>query len=182
MEFEPLELPGVVLVRPKVHADARGWFMETWERGRYAAAGIGPDFTQDNHSSSQRGVLRGLHYQAVEPQGKLVRVLRGAIFDVAVDLRRSSPCFGRWLGRRLDDREPAALWVPPGFAHGFLALSEVAEIAYRCTTRWMPAHDRVLAWDDPTLAIDWPLAPGVVPLLSDKDARAPRLDVAEVYP
>jgi dTDP-4-dehydrorhamnose 3,5-epimerase len=182
VEVVPLALPGVLLVRPRVHGDARGWFMETWERERYAAAGIGPDFVQDNHSRSARGVLRGLHYQVVEPQGKLVRVLRGAVFDVAVDLRRSSPTFGRWVGQRLDDVDHAQLWVPPGFAHGFLALTEVAEIAYRCTTRWQPAHDRVLAWDDPALAIDWPLASGARPSLSDKDARAPRLGAAEVYP
>jgi dTDP-4-dehydrorhamnose 3,5-epimerase len=161
--------------------DPRGFFMETWHADRYAAAGLGCSFVQDNHSRSVRGTLRGLHYQLDRPQGKLVQVAVGAIFDVAVDLRRSSATFGRWVGQELSDDNHRQLWVPPGFAHGFYVLSDVADVLYKCTEPYLAQLDRTLRWDDPTLAIAWPLDGGR-PLLSARDATAPGLREAAPFP
>lgn len=182
MEFEPTEIPDVVLIRPRVFGDARGFFLESWEERKFAAAGITARFVQDNHSRSVQHTLRGLHYQIEHTQGKLVRVVRGAIFDVAVDIRRSSPTFGRWVGVELSEVNRHILWVPPGFAHGFLVLSDSADFLYRCTDFYSPAHERAIAWDDVDLAISWPLPAGGIPLLSPRDAAAVRFREAECFP
>lgn len=173
-------LPGVRLIAPRVFGDDRGFFLESWNARSFADAGLDLEFVQDNHSRSGRGVLRGLHYQLVAPQGKLVRVTQGAVFDVAVDIRRASPHFGRWTGHELSAENKAMLYIPPGFAHGFLVLSETADFLYKCTTLYDAASDRSLAWNDPAIAIDWPLA-GLAPQLSAKDAAAPRLADAEAF-
>jgi dTDP-4-dehydrorhamnose 3,5-epimerase len=174
------DLPGVKLLTPRVFGDDRGFFLESWNAKVFAEAGLDLPFVQDNHSRSAMGVLRGLHYQLNNPQGKLVRVTQGAVFDVAVDIRRSSPHFGRWTGHELSADNTAMLWIPPGFAHGFLVLSDSADFLYKCTTLYDPSSDRSLAWDDTEIGIDWPLA-GVTPQLSAKDAAAPRLAEAEVF-
>jgi len=179
---EPTALPEVVLVRPKVYGDARGFFVETWQQRKFQALGIEARFVQDNHSRSRLHTLRGLHYQVQQPQGKLVRPLRGRIYDVAVDLRRSSPRFGRWVGVMLADDTGEALWVPPGFAHGFLALSDVVDVLYKCTDFYAPEHERILRWDDPSLGIPWPLPPGAAPVLAPRDARGASLAEADTYP
>lgn len=181
VQFERLQIPEVVLVRPRVFGDARGFFLESWEKRKFAAVGIGADFVQDNHSRSARHTLRGLHYQVVHPQGKLVRVTSGAVFDVAVDLRRSSPTFGRWVGTELSDENKHMLWVPPGFAHGFLVLSASADFVYKCTDYYVPEAERCIRWDDPQLAIRWPLAAGSVPTLSAKDAAGTSFAAAECF-
>ena len=181
MEFEPTAIPEVVLIRPKVFGDARGFFLESWERRKFASAGLDLDFVQDNHSHSARHILRGLHYQIRQPQGKLVRVTRGRVFDVAVDIRRASPTFGRWVGVELSAENHHMLWVPPGFAHGYLVLSDSADFLYKVTDFWAPEHERAIRWDDPTLGVRWPLPAGVQPVLSGKDAAAPYLEAAEVY-
>lgn len=176
-------LPGVVLFEPKVFGDARGFFMESYNR-RVMAEALGgeTDFVQDNHSRSARGVLRGLHYQVRQPQGKLVRVAAGEVFDVAVDLRRSSPHFGRWYGTVLSADNHRMLWVPAGFAHGFLVLSESADFLYKTTDYYAPQHERSIRWNDPEIGIRWPPIPGMAqPLLSARDAQAPPLQGAEVY-
>ena len=157
MKVIATELPGVLLVEPNVFGDVRGFFMETWQAARYRDAGLPERFVQDNHSRSRRGVLRGLHYQLVQPQGKLVWVTRGAVFDVAVDVRRGSPAFGRWFGCVLDDVDHRQLYIPPGFAHGFCVLSEEADFFYKCTDYYHPASERGIAWNDPEIGIDWPL-------------------------
>jgi len=172
-------LPGVLLIEPKVFGDDRGFFMETYNFARFSEAGIAMPFVQDNHSRSRRGVLRGLHYQEPNPQGKLVRCIRGALWDVAVDIRVGSPHFGKWFGAELSDENRLMLWVPPGFAHGFCALSEVADLSYKCTELYDASGDRSLAWDDPDIGIAWPLSS---PLLSPKDSIAPRLKDAPVLP
>ena len=172
-------LPEVKLLEPKVFGDDRGFFLESWNAQVFAAAGIDASFVQDNHSRSAKGVLRGLHYQIVEPQGKLVRVVAGAVFDVAVDIRRSSPNFGRWTGHELSATNKHLLWVPPGFAHGFVTLTETADFLYKCTTLYAPAHERSIAWDDPAIGIAWPISD--TPLLSAKDAVAASLADAEVF-
>jgi dTDP-4-dehydrorhamnose 3,5-epimerase len=182
MEFEPTAIPEVVLIRPKVFGDPRGYFFESWEEQKFAAAGLGMKFVQDNESRSARNILRGLHYQIQQTQGKLVRVVTGAVFDVVVDIRRSSASFGRWVGVTLSEENHHMLWVPPGFAHGFLVLSEAAHFVYRCTDFWAPAHERAIAWNDPDLGIDWPLPQGVQPLLSAKDAVAKSFRDAEYFP
>ena len=182
MELEPTEIPDVILIRPKVFGDPRGYFFESWEERKFAAAGLDMKFVQDNHSRSARGILRGLHYQVQQPQGKLVRVVTGAVFDVAVDIRRSSPTFGRWVGVTLSEENHHMLWVPPGFAHGFLVLSESADFLYRCTDFWAPRHERAIQWNDPDLAITWPLPGGAVPVLSTKDVAAMRFKDAEFFP
>jgi dTDP-4-dehydrorhamnose 3,5-epimerase len=182
MIVTPTAIPDVLLVQPVVHGDHRGFLVEVWHESRYAAAGIGAHFVQDNHSRSGRHTLRGLHYQVQRPQGKLVRAAMGAVFDVAVDLRRSSPTFGRWVGTVLSDENHHQLWVPPGFAHGFYVLSATADLVYKCTEVYVPEYDRALRWDDPTLAIAWPLDGGTPPLLSAKDAAAPSLQDADAYP
>jgi dTDP-4-dehydrorhamnose 3,5-epimerase len=182
MEFEPTRLPEVVLIKPRVFRDGRGFFFETWQQEKFAAAGIAMPFVQDNHSHSARHTLRGLHFQIQQPQGKLVRVTRGEVFDVAVDIRRSSPRFGQWVGTLLSDTNHHMLWVPPGFAHGYLALSEEIDFIYKCTDYYAPEHERVLRWDDRELGVRWPLPPGVAPILSDRDAIAPLLRQAQSYP
>lgn len=170
-----------LILEPRVFGDARGFFMESWNRRSFAQLGIEADFVQDNHSRSSRGVLRGLHYQVQQPQGKLVRVVAGAVFDVAVDLRRSSPTFRQWVGVELSADNQRMFWVPPGFAHGFLVLSETADFLYKATDYYAPEHERSLLWNDPELGIDWPLD-GLTPQLAAKDAAAARLDQAECYP
>lgn len=174
-------LPGVVLLEPRVFGDPRGFFLESWnDRDFRRRVGVEATFVQDNHSRSARGVLRGLHYQLGKPQGKLVRCAAGEVFDVAVDLRRSSPHFGRWFGARLDAVSHRQMWIPAGFAHGFCVLSESADFLYKTTDYWYPEGERGLAWDDPDLGIEWPLG-GAHPLLAAKDASAPRLRDAVVY-
>ena len=182
MQFEPTELPDVVLIRPRVFGDARGYFCESWEERKFAAAGIEAKFVQDNHSHSVRHTLRGLHYQIRQPQGKLVRVVSGAVFDIVVDIRRSSPHFGRWVGVTLSAENLNMLWVPPGFAHGFLVLSEAADFLYRVTDFWAPAYERTILWNDPQLGLPWPLPPATHPLLSAKDAGGQLFADAEYYP
>lgn len=181
MKFVEIGLPGVIRVEPSVHGDERGYFMETWQAKRFSDAGIGAEFVQDNFSHSSKGILRGLHYQIQQPQGKLVRVVSGEVFDVAVDVRRSSPSFGRWTGEILSADNKYMLWVPPGFAHGFLVLSDSAEFEYKCSDYYAPQFERCIRWDDPDIAIDWPLAAGEQPVLSAKDAVAPFLKDAETY-
>ncbi len=173
-------LPGVKLIEPKVFGDARGFFLESWNARSFADAGLDLAFVQDNHSRSAKGVLRGLHYQLNNPQGKLVRVTQGAVFDVAVDIRRSSPHFGQWVGYELSAENHRMLWVPPGFAHGFLVLSETADFLYKCTSLYDQPSDRGISWNDPAIGIAWPDL-GVAPLLSAKDGVAPLLADAEVF-
>ncbi|MGH8224719.1 MAG: dTDP-4-dehydrorhamnose 3,5-epimerase [Gammaproteobacteria bacterium] len=180
MEFVPTRLDGVVLIRPRVFADERGFFMETWQREKFEEAGIKADFVQENHSRSHRGVLRGLHYQNPHPQSKLVRVLAGEIFDVAVDLRRGSDTFGQWEGFKLDDKRHEMLWVPQGFAHGFLTLSVQADVSYKVTDFWAPAAEHTLTWDDPALGIEWPLVSDAI-ALSDKDRAGVKLAECETF-
>lgn len=181
MEFESLAIQDVVLIRPRVFGDARGWFLESWHENKFAAAGLEPRFVQENHSRSVRHTLRGLHYQIRQPQGKLVRVVAGEVFDVAVDIRRHSPTFGKWVGCTLSAENRHMLWVPPGFAHGFLAMSESVDFLYKCTDFYAPNHERVIRWDDSDLAIDWPLPPGSAPLLAPKDSAAPLFRDSEHY-
>lgn len=180
MQATETALPGVLLLEPKVFGDARGFFLESWNRQTFAELGLNLDFVQDNHSRSIQGVLRGLHYQLNEPQGKLVRVVSGAVFDVAVDLRKSSPHFGQWTGYELSADNRRMLWIPPGFAHGFLVLSERADFLYKTTAYYAPQWDRGIRWDDPDIGVQWPLQG--VPALSAKDAVQPLLKDAEVYP
>ncbi len=180
MKIIETALPGVLIIEPKVFGDDRGFFQETWNAQVFAEAGLNMDFVQDNHSRSARGVLRGLHYQLENPQGKLVRVSQGAVFDVAVDIRRSSPHFGKWVGVELSDENHRMLWIPPGFAHGFTVLSESADFLYKCTTLYHPPSDRSLRWNDPAIGIDWPDL-GMAPLLSAKDEAAPLLRDAELF-
>jgi len=179
MQVTPTAIPDVKLVEPKVFGDDRGFFFESWNRRALAAAGIDVDFVQDNHSRSRRGVLRGLHYQVEHAQGKLVRCAIGAVFDVVVDLRRSSPTFGRALGMTLSAENRRMLWVPPGFAHGFLVVSESADFLYKTTDYWYPQHERTLLWNDPALRIDWPL--DGAPTLAAKDAAGTPFAAAELY-
>ena len=169
MQFEPTRIPEVVLIRPKVFGDDRGFFFECWHQQLLAQAGIVASFVQENQSRSVRHTLRGLHYQILQPQGKLVRVLVGEVFDVAVDLRRDSPTFGKWVGAVLSADNRHSLWVPPRFAHGFVALSETADVAYTCTDYYAPQHERIIRWDDADLGIEWLLPPGGAPLVSGRD-------------
>lgn len=181
MKFIETPLAGVIICEPTVHGDERGFFMETWHRKKFRDGGIDFDFVQDNHSRSAINTLRGLHYQIKQPQGKLVRVIAGEIFDVAVDIRRSSPTFGKWVGEYLSASNNKMLWVPPGFAHGFLVTSETADVCYKCTDYYAPEHDRGIRWDDPGVGIIWPLAAGESPLLSPKDKNARLMAEAEVF-
>ena len=177
----PTAIPDVLVLEPRVFGDARGFFYESFNQRDFAqATGLDVTFVQDNHSKSAQGVLRGLHYQVEHAQGKLVRVVQGEVLDVAVDLRRSSPTFGRWVGERLSADNKKQMWVPPGFAHGFVVLSETAEFLYKTTDYWYPEHERSLLWSDPALGIDWQLT--AAPLLAAKDAAAPVLAQAELYP
>lgn len=180
MKLTPTELPEVLLLEPKVYGDERGFFFESYNRRALADAGLVAEFVQDNHSRSARGVLRGLHYQIEHAQGKLVRVVAGEVFDVAVDLRRSSPRFGSWSAAMLSAENRRMLWIPPGFAHGFLVVSAAAEFLYKTTDYWYPQHERSLLWSDPALGIRWPLSEP--PLVAAKDAAGRTLAQADVYP
>lgn len=173
MKVIPTRLPGVLILEPDIFSDERGFLLETWRESWLPDAGVPAHFVQENQSRSQRGVLRGLHYQLQQPQGKLIRTARGEVFDVAVDVRRGSPHFGQWLGVVLDDVSHRQLWIPPGFAHGFCVLSEEADVAYRCTQYYHPESNTGIAWDDPDLAIVWPDAGPW--RLSEKDRHLPRL-------
>ena len=173
MEVIATKIPDVLLLKPTVFEDGRGFFMEIFNAENFAAHGLPTEFVQDNHSGSSQNVLRGLHYQLKEPQGKLVRVIAGAVFDVAVDLRRDSKTFGHWVGENLSAANRQLMWIPPGFAHGFYVLSKWAETQYKCTAVYRPEYDRALRWDDPDIGIDWPLTDGQPPALSEKDAVAP---------
>ena len=174
-------IPGVLIIEPRVFGDARGFFMETWNAAAFAAAGLDLTFVQDNHSRSQKGVLRGLHFQNPGPQGKLVRVTHGAVFDVAVDLRASSPTFGQWVGVELSAANNRMFWVPEGLAHGFLTLEDDTDFLYKCTAPYAPQSEHTLAWDDPVVGIDWPVA-GLDPIISAKDAVGLVLAQVPVFP
>ena len=182
MIVTPAPIPDVKVIEPKVFGDPRGFFFESWNAQSFTVAGITADFVQDNHSRSERGILRGLHYQIQQPQGKLVRVVVGEVFDVMVDLRRSSPTFGHWTGLRLSAENKRMLWIPEGFAHGFYVISETAEFVYKCTDFYAPEHERSLAWNDPAIGIEWPLAEGGGPVLSAKDEAGVPLSQAETFP
>jgi dTDP-4-dehydrorhamnose 3,5-epimerase len=180
MQVTATSLPEVLIVEPKVFGDERGFFFESFNRKLFSEkARLTNDLVQDNHSRSAKNVLRGLHYQIQHPQGKLVRVVRGSVFDVAVDIRKSSPNFGRWVGTELSEKNHRQLWVPPGFAHGFLVLSESVDFLYKTTDYWHPEHERCIRWNDPTIGIDWPL--DGAPMLSAKDARGKKIAEAEVF-
>jgi dTDP-4-dehydrorhamnose 3,5-epimerase len=181
MEFIPTSLPDVLLIQPKVFGDGRGFFMETFRYQRFTEAGIPAQFVQDNHSGSRQGILRGLHYQIRQPQGKLVRVVVGEVFDAVVDLRRSSPGFGRWEGLHLSAENKRQLWIPPGFAHGFYVLSDWAEVVYKTTDYYAPEWERTLLWNDAQIAIPWPLVNGQPPSLSQKDMQGVPLQEAESF-
>lgn len=181
MHIAETAIAEVKLVTPRVLEDDRGFFLENWREDVFAAAGIDGPWVQDNHSRSSKHSLRGIHYQVGQPQGKLVRATRGRIFDVAVDLRRSSPTFGRWVGQRLTAKNKAMLWIPPGFGHAFLALSDGAEVQYKCTAYYAPEDERTIAWDDASIGIAWPLPEGETPILSAKDASATQLSDADLF-
>ncbi len=181
MDFEHTSIPGLIVLHPKVRGDERGFFMETFREDEFAGCGISGPFVQDNHSGSQKGILRGLHYQIHQPQGKLVRVVAGEIFDVAVDLRHSSPTFGKWHGLRLSAENKCQFWVPVGFAHGFYVLTDWAEVVYKATDYYAPAWERCLRWNDPSVGITWPLVPDQPPQLSAKDTSGKSLAEAEVF-
>jgi dTDP-4-dehydrorhamnose 3,5-epimerase len=182
MEFIPTTIPDVVRIVPRVFGDNRGFFLETYRQDVFEAACGQVNFVQDNHSGSRQGTLRGLHYQLHQAQGKLVRAVAGEIFDVAVDIRQSSPTFGQWVGARLSAENKHQLWVPAGFAHGFYVLSAWAEVFYKASSYYAPEWERGIRWDDPAIGIAWPLAEGGTPLLSEKDQRNPSLAEAETYP
>ncbi len=182
MRFATTALPGVLLIEPQVFGDGRGFFMETWNARVFAEAGLDMDFVQDNHSRSRQGILRGLHYQIQRVQGKLVRVVVGEVFDVAVDLRRGSPAFGHWLGAYLSAENQRMLWIPPGFGHGYYVISETADLLYKCTDFYAPEHERCIRWDDADLAIAWPLVGGQAPILSAKDRSGMSFRVADFFP
>jgi dTDP-4-dehydrorhamnose 3,5-epimerase len=182
MIFIPTKHPEIFQIEPDVFFDERGFFLEAYQKFNFNKAGIAHEFVQDNHSSSIQNTLRGLHYQITHPQGKLVRVIIGEIFDVAVDLRKNSMHFGSWVGVVLSELNKNSLWIPPGFAHGFYTLSERADVLYKATDYFDPSGERCLKWDDPDLAIEWPIPPDLQPLLSDKDADGALFADAEVYP
>lgn len=173
MEIKQAELPGILLIRPDVFVDDRGWFLESWNRGKCPRTGLPTQFVQDNLSFSKRGVLRGLHFQNPGPQGKLIQVLQGSIFDVAVDLRRGAGAFGKWYGIELSAENRLQLFIPAGFAHGFQVVADQALVSYKCTAPYLPGNEHTLRWDDPAIGIDWPIG---APLLSPKDARGSLLD------
>jgi dTDP-4-dehydrorhamnose 3,5-epimerase len=181
MHAIPTAIPEVLIIEPKVFGDARGFFFESYNARAFAqATGLNLNFVQDNHSRSARGVLRGLHYQLKQAQGKLVRVVRGSVFDVAVDVRKPSPTFGRWVGVELSESNQRQLWVPAGFAHGFLVTSDSADFLYKTTDYYAPEHERCIAWNDPAIGIEWPLD-GSAPALSAKDQQGVPLAQAEVF-
>jgi len=175
------KLNDVKIIEPLVFGDQRGFFLESWNSQAFAEHNLPTKFVQDNHSRSQQGVLRGLHYQIQNPQGKLVRVTRGEVFDVAVDMRLSSPQYGQWVGVSLSEINQRQLWVPPGFAHGFYVVSETADFQYKCTDYYAPEHERSLLWNDKTVNVEWPIIAGLEPLLAPKDAAANTFDQAEAY-
>ena len=181
MKYTRLAIPDVVLMEPRIFGDHRGFFMETFRDDDFKKNVADFSFVQDNHSRSDQGTLRGLHYQIRHPQGKLVRVISGQVFDVAVDLRRTSPTFGQWVGKMLSAENNCMLWVPPGFGHGFYVISPEAEFIYKCTEYYAPEHERSIKWDDSTIGIQWPLIPGVSPLLSEKDEKGVLFENAEVF-
>jgi dTDP-4-dehydrorhamnose 3,5-epimerase len=181
MNFIHTSIPDVVQIEPRIFGDERGFFFESYQAQRFLEAGISVVFVQDNHSGSRRGTLRGLHYQIQQPQGKLCRVVAGEVYDVVIDLRRSSPTFGRWVDTRLSAENKLQVWIPPGFAHGFYVLSEWAEIIYKASDYYAPQWERTLLWNDPALGIAWPIPPGETPILSPKDAQGKPLSEAEVY-
>jgi dTDP-4-dehydrorhamnose 3,5-epimerase len=181
MNIIPTNIPDVVIIEPKVFGDERGFFLESYNQRTFAEkTGITAEFVQDNHSRSRKDVLRGLHYQIQQPQGKLLRVVVGAVFDVALDIRKQSPTFGQWAGCLLSAENHRQFWIPPGFAHGFLVVSERAEVLYKTTEYYAPEHERCILWNDPDLGIDWPLN-GAEPILSEKDQAGQLLKVAEVF-
>jgi dTDP-4-dehydrorhamnose 3,5-epimerase len=180
LSVTPTAIPEVLVLVPQVFGDGRGSFTESFNARDFAAAtGVHTPFVQDNHSLSKRGVLRGLHYQVAHPQGKLIRVVEGSVFDVAVDLRRSSPTFGRWVGETLSAENRRQMWIPPGFAHGFVVLGDCAQCLYKTTDYWVPGCERILRWDDPAIGIAWPIR--FAPQLAEKDANAPPLGSAETF-
>lgn len=181
MKFSECFIKDLVIIEPDVFADSRGFFMESWHYQKFAGAGVSSQFVQQNHSRSTQWTLRGLHYQISHPQGKLVRVARGKVFDVAVDLRKESSTFGKWYGHILSDENHAMMWIPPGFAHGFLVMSAVADFEYSCTEFYSPEDERTVKWDDQEIGIEWPLPMDVIPVLSEKDKKAPSLAAAEVF-
>lgn len=181
MQFIPTKIPDVMVIEPKIFGDERGFFMELRHNQKFAQAGIHFDFVQDNTSRSQQGVLRGLHYQIKQPQGKLVRVLAGEVFDVAVDLRRNSPTFGQWVGVILTGDSYRQLWIPPGFAHGFYVLSQYADFTYSCTDYYTPQYERTIIWNDPDIGVEWPLLGDQLPNLSPKDAMGILFKDSEIY-
>ena len=181
MMFIPTGIPEVIIIEPRVFEDSRGFFMETYQARKFTEAGIAPDFIQDNHSRSKQFTLRGLHYQIRHAQGKLVRVVVGEIFDAVVDIRRSSPTFGRWVGVWLSAQDKRQLWVPPGFAHGFYVVSEWADVLYKATDLYDQTAERCIRWDDPTIKVTWPIAPGKLPILSEKDLAGISFTEAEMY-
>jgi dTDP-4-dehydrorhamnose 3,5-epimerase len=181
MQFIPTEIPDVWMIEPKIFGDERGFFMETYRAGSFLEKGIDVEFVQDNHSGSRQGVLRGLHYQIRQPQAKLMRVVSGEIYDVVVDLRRSSPTFGRWVGATLSTQNQRQMWIPEGFAHGFYVLSEWAEIIYKVNRYYAPQWERTLLWNDPALGIGWPLLANMPPLISPRDAQGVTLSQAECF-
>jgi dTDP-4-dehydrorhamnose 3,5-epimerase len=181
VKFSPTHISGVIEISPTIYRDSRGEFLEIYRSAEFAAAGIDLDFIQDNHAGSKKGVLRGLHYQIRQAQGKLIRVVSGEIYDVAVDLRRSSETFGQSVGLRLSDQEKKQLWIPPGFAHGYYVLSDWAEVSYKVTSYYAPEWERTLLWNDPELKINWPLLSKDHPLLSDNDLKGCPLNESEIY-
>lgn len=182
MKFDALSIPDVVLITPRIFGDSRGFFTESWNQQVFSDAGIDFNFVQDNHSRSQQNVLRGLHYQIQKPQGKLVRVIHGTVFDVAVDLRQSSQHFGKWTGAILSDENKQMLWIPPGFAHGFYVLTESVDFIYKTTEFYYPKLERCVIWNDPDIAINWPIPKNISPLLASKDSVGLTLSSCEVFP
>lgn len=181
MKFIEATIPGILIIEPIVFSDKRGFFFESFQAQRFAEAGIENVFVQDNHSKSNLGTLRGLHYQIQQPQGKLVRVISGKVFDVAVDLRKSKPTFGQWEGIYISADNKLQVWIPPGFAHGFYVLSEWAEVVYKTTSYYAPQHERTLIWNDPKIGINWPIIENQLPTLSTKDQQGKLLDEADTY-
>jgi len=181
MQFKPTSIPDVFLIEPQVFGDQRGFFVETYRAEKFTEIGMNPNFVQDNHSGSRQGILRGLHYQIHQPQGKLIRVVAGEVFDVAVDLRRRSPTFGKWEAVCLSADNKLQIWIPAGFAHGFYVLSEWAEVVYKATDYYAPQWERTLLWNDPDVGIEWPLVNGQPALLSSKDNQGQPLRSAELF-
>jgi dTDP-4-dehydrorhamnose 3,5-epimerase len=181
MQFIPTSIPDIILIKPEIFGDERGFFLESYQAHRFAEAGITAEFVQDNHSGSRCGILRGLHYQIRKAQGKLVRVVSGEVFDVAVDIRRSSPTFGKWESVRLSAENKLQIWIPPGFAHGFYVLSEWAEVVYKSSDYYAPEWERCIIWNDSDIGIEWPILNGQAPLLSSKDAQGKSLQEADLF-